>query len=254
MLTPALLHLSAPACCGLLLVLVFGGAIKGAIGVGLPLLSVPLLTQFLDLPVAMGLLTAPLLATNLGQAVEGGETAKAVQRLWPVMSGIVIGTVIGVQLLVTIDRLVLYRVAGVVFVLMAVVVRLRPQMRLSRAGEYRFGPIVGVLSGLLGGISGAFAPPLTMYVVGLDLSPESFVKYVSILFTVATLALMLALDDAGSMSRVDFLVSVAATAPIWLGMAVGRWLRPRISPSVFRDVVLCVLGLGGLALLRRGLV
>jgi uncharacterized protein len=182
MLTAALLHLPIPAWCGLLLVLAFGGAVKGAIGVGLPLLSVPLLTQFLDLPAAMGLLTAPLLATNVGQALEGRETAAALGRLWPVMSGVVIGTVAGVQLLVTIDRHVLYRVAGAVFVVLAVVVRLRPRLQLSRGAEYKFGPLVGVLSGLLGGITGAFAPPLTIYVVGLGLSPDGFVKYISILY------------------------------------------------------------------------
>ena len=232
--------------------LVFGGVVKGAIGVGLPLLSVPMLTQFLDLPVAIGLLTAPLLATNVGQTFEGGETAKAIARLWPVMSGIVVGTVVGVQLLVTIDRRALYVAAGAVFVVLALIVRQRPRLRLSHDSESRFGSLVGVLSGLLGGISGASAPPLTIYVLGLDLSPDSFVKYISILFTVSSVALMLALGNAGSMSGMDFLVSAAATAPIWLGMTLGRWLRGRISPVVFHDAVLCTLALSGLALLRRG--
>jgi uncharacterized protein len=252
MLTSALLHLSVPAGCGLLLVLMLGGVVKGAIGVGLPLVSVPLLSLFLDLPAAIGLLTAPLFASNIGQAVEGGRTAEAVARLWRVMCGIVVGTVAGVQLLVTIDRRLLYEAAGALFILLALIVRVRPRLRLSRDSETRFGALIGVVSGLFGGIAGASSPPLTIYMVGLDLGPDRFVKYTSILFTVASLALMLALDNAGSMSGTDFLVSSAAILPIWLGMVLGRWLRRCISPAAFRDAVLCMLALSGLALLRRG--
>ena len=254
MLTPALLQLSLPGWCGLLLVLVFGGSVKGSIGIGLPLLSVPLLTQFLDLPVAMGLLAVPLFATNVGQAFEGGGTARAVARLWPIMAGIVLGTLIGVHLLVTVDRHLLYRVVGAVFVLLAVAMRLFPRLRLRRQAETWAGPPIGVLSGLLGGVSGAFGPPLTIYLVGLGLGPDGFVKYTAVLFTVSTLSLMLGLGGAGSLSAVDFLVSCAAIAPIWIGMVLGRWLRGRVRPALFRDAVLGAVVLGGLAMLRRGFV
>jgi uncharacterized protein len=253
MVTAAILHLGAPAWCGVIGVLVFGGVVKGSIGVGLPLMSVPLLTQFIDLPVAMGLLTVPLFATNVGQAFEGGHTAAALGRLWPVMVALVLGTFVGVHLLVTIDRELLYRVVGAVFVALAIGMRLLPRLRLGAAAERWTGPPIAVVAGVLGGLSGAFGPPLTLYLVGLGLAPDEFIKYVAILFTAATLALMLALGGVGSLSGLDFLVSTAAMAPVWVGMVLGRWLRTRVSPAVFRDTVLTVLVLGGLALLRRGL-
>ena len=40
-------------------------------------------------------------------------------------------------------------------------------------------------------------------------------------------------------------------APIQLGMPLGRWLRRRINPALFRRGVLVVLALGGIDLLRR---
>jgi uncharacterized protein len=252
MLTPALLQLSGMAWCGLLLVLLFGGSVKGSIGIGLPLLSVPLLTQFLDLPVAMGLLTVPLFATNVGQAFEGGGTMRAVLRLWPTMAGIALGAFAGVHLLMTVDRQLLYRVVGAVFVLLAVTMRLLPRLRLPRRSERWAGPPIGALSGLLGGVSGAFGPPLTVYLVGLGLGPDGFVKYTAILFTASTLSLMLALGGSGSLSAFDLLVSCVAMAPIWIGMVLGRWLRRRVPPALFRDAVLCAVALGGLAMLRRG--
>jgi uncharacterized membrane protein YfcA len=251
MLTPALAHLSAPALAGLLLVLVFGGSVKGTIGLGLPLVSVPLATQFLDLPVAMGLLTVPLVATNIGQAIEGGDTAAALTRLWPALAGVVGGTVFGVHLLVTADRRLLYGAVGAVFIALAIGMRLHPRLRLGPDKERWAGVVAGVLSGLLGGISGAFGPPLSVYLVSLGLPPNAFVKYAALLFTVATVTLMLALGGAGQLSGADFLVSAAATAPVGLGMLGGRWLRQRVPPGLFRDAVLFVVAAGGLAMLRR---
>jgi uncharacterized protein len=251
--TAAILHLHPLAWCGLLAVLVFGGVVKGSVGIGMPLLAVPLLSQFLDLPVAMGLMTVPLLATNVGQAFEGGHTVAALYRLWPVIAAVVLGTFLGVHLLVTANRSLLYPVVGVVFVLLALTVRLAPRLKLGNGAERWAGPPVGAAAGVLGGVSGAFGPPLIVYLVGLGVSPDEFIKYMAILATSASASLMLALGGFGSLSGTDFLVSAAGLAPVWVGTRLGRWLRSRVSPARFRDLVLVVMALGGLAMLRHGL-
>ena len=48
------------------------GAVKGVIGLGLPTVSLALLTIAVDLPRAMALLLVPSFITNLWQAVAGG--------------------------------------------------------------------------------------------------------------------------------------------------------------------------------------
>ena len=104
MLTRAILDLPLLGALGLLVVLVLGGSAKGALGIGLPLVSVPLTLQFLDLPVVIGLLTVPMVATNIGQAFEGGGTILALRRLWPIIGALVLGTFAGAHILLTIDR------------------------------------------------------------------------------------------------------------------------------------------------------
>ena len=49
------------------------GTVKGVIGLGLPTVSLALLTTTLGLQPAMALLLAPSLVTNLWQAVSGGQ-------------------------------------------------------------------------------------------------------------------------------------------------------------------------------------
>ncbi len=251
MLTEAIRNLPLLSVAGLFLILVIGGSVKGALGIGLPLVSVPLAAQFLDLPVVIALLTVPMITTNIGQTFEGGGTVRALRYLWPIMAALVLGTLAGVRRLFGMDRHLLYGIVGSALELLAVMMLCRPRTQLSPSTERWAGPVVGLISGLLGGMSGLFGPPLTFYLVGLGLEPDRFVKYISTLFLAATVTLLLALGGAGSMSVIDLLVSAAATIPIQLGMLLGAWLRARIPPTVFRGTVLCVLALGGLDMLHR---
>jgi uncharacterized protein len=251
MLTQPILDLPLLAGLGLLAVLVLGGSAKGALGIGLPLVSVPLTAQFLDLPVVIGLLTVPMVATNIGQAFEGGGTVPALRRLWPTMGALVLGTLAGAHMLVSIDRHVLNGVVGASLVVLAVLMLCRPQIHFNPRAERWGGPLVGLSAGLLGGMSGMFGPPLIAYLVGLGLHPDVFVKQISILFLAATGTLLIALGGMGSLSLMDLAISGAAMLPIQLGVMIGRALRRHIRPSLFRTVVLCVLAYGGIDLLRR---
>jgi uncharacterized protein len=229
----------------------FGGVIKGIVGIGLPLVLVPLTTQFLDLQAALAMLTVPMIATNIGQATEGGHTMAAIRRLGPVLVVLVPAIWGGVHLLVTVDRALLNSFLGVTFVILAVFMLSMPTLRIDPAADWWTGPVVGLLAGLLGGMSAMFGPPLIVWLVGRRTDPDTFVKSMAILAFAGSLSLLLALGGAGSLAWPDLLVSALGIIPIQLGMPAGRWLRRRTNPAVFRAGVLVLLALGGLDLLRR---
>jgi uncharacterized protein len=251
MLTRAILGLPVAADAGLAAVLLLGGVVKGALGVGLPLVLVPLTAQFLDLPVAVALLTVPMVVTNIGQALEGGRTAAAVRRLLPILGTLVLGTLIGAHLLVSVDRRTLDIIVGTAFVLLATMLLCLPRIRIGAGAECWASPLVGLLAGLLGGVSAMFGPPLIAYQIGLGVDPGTFVKHMAILAFTATATLLLALGGSGALTPADLLISTAAIIPIQLGMPLGRWLRGRVPPALFRAAVLCTLAWAGLDMLRR---
>jgi cobalt transporter subunit CbtB len=55
---------------------------------------------------------------------------------------------------------------------------------------------------------------------------------------------------AGAMSWGDVAVLAGALAPIYLGVLIGRWLRRRCPPGLFRALVLAALAIGGLQTIR----
>jgi uncharacterized membrane protein YfcA len=249
MLAQAILTLPPAALAGLVAACLLGGSAKGALGIGIPLVAVPLTAQLLELPAAIGLLTVPMFATNVTQAIEGGGTLAALQRLWPMLLTIVAGAWVGVQLLLSIDRHLLNGTVGSLLVLLAIWLLCQPRLVLGRSTERWAGPPVGLFAGLFGGMSGMFGPPLIAYLIGLGLHPDAFVKHISILFVAATGTLLLALGS--TMSWTDLAVSAGALIPIQIGVVIGRWLRRYCPPPVFRAIVLGVLAFGGLQMLRR---
>jgi uncharacterized membrane protein YfcA len=253
MVTAAVLGLPTATLVALLVVLLFGGVVKGATGVGLPLVLVPLATQFLPVSVAVALLTVPMIATNITQAMEGGHTLAAIRRMLPTLVCVVIGLLIGVHLLLTIDRRLLSLILGICFIGLAAMLAFLPRVRISHRTARWAGPAVGFAAGVLGGMSAMFGPPMIAYLVGTGVEPDSFVKQMAIFAFTASLTMLVALGGSGAMSGMDMLVSAAAIIPIQAGMPFGRWLRRRAKPQWFRIAVLTVLALGGLDMLRRAL-
>ena len=253
MVTAAVLGLPTAAIVALFAVFVLGGVVKGVTGVGLPLVLVPLTAQFVPIPVAVALLTVPMVATNIAQAAEGGHTLSTIRQLLPILVCVVIGLLIGVHLLLSIDRRLLSLILGISFLALAALLLLMRRVRIGQEAARWAGPLVGFAAGVLGGMSAMFGPPLIAYLVGRGTDPESFVKQMAILAFTASLTMLLALGGSGSMSGMDMLVSAVAIIPIQAGMPLGRWLRRRAKPEWFRIAVLSVLALGGLDMLRRAL-
>lgn len=58
------------------------GIVKGVIGLGLPTVSLGILTAAIDLTAAMALLLAPSFVTNVWQGAIGGQARAIGLRLW----------------------------------------------------------------------------------------------------------------------------------------------------------------------------
>jgi uncharacterized protein len=253
MVTQAVLSLPIASLCALILVFVFGGVVKGVTGVGLPLVLVPLATQFVSVPVAVALVSVSMVVTNIVQSAEGGHTAAAVRSLLPIQVPLAIGAVLGTHLLINIDIRWLRLIVGPSFIILAVMLLCLSRVRISRRAARWSGPFVGFGAGLLGGMSAIFGPPMIAYMVGIGVDPDTFVKRMAILALTASATMLLVLGTSGAMSGGDFLISALALIPIQLGMPLGRWLRGRIKPHLFRILVLVVLAASGADMLRKAL-
>ena len=115
-----------------------------------------------------------------------------------------------------------------------------------RRMERWLGPLAGALTGFVTAATGVFVVPAVPYLQSLGLQRDAFVQAMGLSFSVSTLALAVGLAGNASLPGAMLGWSVLMLAPALLGMALGGWLRRRLSPLWFRRCLMAgLLALGG---------
>ena len=227
------------------LALFAGGAVKGLVGIGIPLVSISLLSLFLPLPDAVALLPVPMIAANVWMSFAGNHFLPALRRFWPLVLAMVAGTVVGAQVLTALDLASLNLLVGIFVVVFCLSSHVNPAMRLPERYEVGAGMFAGGIGGFMGGLSALFGPPLILYLTSLRLDRDTFVGVISSIYLCCSVTLVIVFGSVGVMSRAQFAESVIACVPLLLGVWVGQRFRGRIDEELFRKLLLvALLGVG----------
>lgn len=228
------------------LVFLLAGGVKGVVGLGLPTVSLGLLTVTVGLDQAMALMLAPSFATNVWQAVVGGNFVSALRRIWPFLAAATVTVWIGVLLGAGSDTDLLAGLLGVLLIAYGAFGLGRPPLAIGAKRERWAGPLTGSVNGILTGLTGSFVVPGVPYLQSLGLSRDQLVQAMGLLFTTSTVALALALGAGGKLALEAGLASVLAVAPAVAGMIAGARIRSRLGEGAYRRGLLwslIVLGL-----------
>jgi uncharacterized protein len=222
------------------------GTVKGVIGLGLPSVSLALLTVVLDLPQAMALLLVPSMLTNVWQAAVGGHGKIILRRLWLFLVMAAGFVWIGAAALTRLDLSLLSALLGVLLVMYSAMSMAGLRVTVSPRHESWVGALAGITNGILTGMTGSFVVPGVLFLQATGLPRDTLIQAMGILFAVSTLALGVALQGNGLLSAELGLMSAVGVMPAIAGMVFGRWIRQKLSESLFRRVFfisLLVLGI-----------
>ncbi len=221
------------------------GAVKGMIGLGLPTVSLALLTVAIDLPHAMALLLVPSFVTNLWQALVGGRAREIVLRIWPFLLMATVTVWLGATALTRVDLHLLSALLGALLVIYSLVSLGGVRFSLSARQEIWLGPVIGSANGILTGMTGSFVVPGVLFLQSIGLSRDTLIQALGMLFTVSTLALAIALGGNRFLSVELAAWSGVALLPALLGMVLGQRIRLCLPEALFRRVFFaCLLVLG----------
>ena len=227
------------------------GVVKGILGIGVPVVSVSLLSLVINVPTAVALLPIPILLSNLWQSLSSEQVLRTLRRFAALIVALVVGTFVGARLLVDMDQRTLLGVVGAAVLVFAISAHFPRHLRVGPRTERWLGMPVGFIGGLLGGMTTFFGPPLIMFLFALNLEKDEFVGTISTIYLCAAIPLAVALGMFGFMGPQEYAWSTAAAAPLFLGVLVGQWLRSRISQSAFRRGLLLMLLVVGVRLIYR---
>lgn len=185
------------------------GGVKGVFGMGLPTVSIGLLSLFMPPVEAATLIVIPTLATNAWQFATGPRPMAVAVRFAVLLIGV----------------LILYAAVGI----------LAPHLPVPSARAERWmSPLIGVATGVVNGATGVSVMPLVPYLNSIGLQREALIEAMGLVFMVAMLALAICLAWTGHFEVASAGASTLALLPVFAGMYAGQLLRRRLHAGVYR--------------------
>nr|WP_171494269.1 sulfite exporter TauE/SafE family protein [Acinetobacter dispersus] len=230
------------------MVFIFAGMIKGMIGLGLPAVSMGLLTIAMSPFQAASLLIVPSMITNIWQLFAEGRVWTFVRRFWSLLFGIVIGSVW--SFLPTLSQShgktseILLGSMLVLYGLYGLCVKKLPHLA---AHERWLSPLVGYIGGAVTVATGVVIIPVVPYLQSLHLNRDELVQALGLTFTVSTICLAVFLHHNPMQGiTLDYRLSAVALVAALVGMWLGKKIRYQLNEQRFRRLFFMgLVALGG---------
>jgi uncharacterized membrane protein YfcA len=227
-----------------------GSLVYGITGFGAGLVTIPLATHLVPLPFALSVFALADLVTALRIGLQKPKDAVKAEIL-RMVPFVLVGTVIGVTVLVNLPRAGAMLALGVFVVLYAV------YALLSRPGATMVSRHWAYLAGLSGGITstlfGAGGPSYAVYLSHRPLSKEQFRATIT-LTTVFSIGMRVAaFAITGLLFKSEVWVTAAvALLGVMVGLGVASWAFKRVTRELLLRMVALLLLANGISLIARG--
>jgi len=198
-------------------------------------------------------LVIPNLAMDGIQLRRQGPLGATPRRLAPLLVFTLVGTVIGTKLLVVLSGRAVTLVLGVFVVAFVVFDLVRFSPRVDQRWERMLAAPVGLLAGIMGGITSAPGTPLAVYFIALGMDKREFVRSVAFTFLIVKAVQLATLAWYGLLTGAIVLGSVGLTVAALAGFALGVRLQDKLDQRAFNRAVLVFLALLGVWLVVRAI-
>ncbi len=234
--------------------LTLAGFIKGALGLGLPTVSVGLLAVAMPPGRALAIVIVPAVITNIWQTFVGPYLRDIARRLWPLMLGTAIGICLNASALSHGSTHYGNIALGLLLVVYALLGLSKLAFSVAPRHEKWVGGIVGLVTGLISAATGVQVVPSVPYMQAIGLQKDELVQALGVFFTVATITLAFNLTSSGLLSTATALPGAVAMACAFLGMFIGQSVRSKMPAETFRRVFLIAMILLGLYLVGSAIL
>lgn len=233
-------------------VFALAGMIKGTIGLGLPAVSMGLLTMVISPFQAATLLIIPSMVTNIWQLFAEGRVLQLIRRFGLLLIGIIVGSIWSVFPTLGHSDFNSEALLGGMLALYGVYGLFAKSMPNLSKYENWLSPIMGYLGGALTVATGVVVIPVVPYLQTLSLQRDDLVQSLGLAFTTSTICLAIFLhQNPVENMPIDYVMSMIALIPALIGMWLGTKIRYRISEQKFRKVFFFgLIALGSYMILR----
>jgi len=231
--------------------LLLAAFIKGATGLGFPLIATPAIALLLDIRTAVTVLILPNLFMDSAQVIRGGFPYDVFRRFSGLIAPTIIGVFLGTMVLVKTPLWVLNLCLGMMVLIFVILNLLNFDFTISLRAEKILSPIFGFISGFLNGMTNAAGPTLAIYLYSLKLEKRDFVKAIATIFVTTKLSQLVAISTWNLFNRETIILSVQVLLFTLAGFYAGMKAQDSVNQRNFNRGLLMLLSLIGAILILR---
>ncbi len=228
----------------------FGQLIYATLGFGAGMVTLSLLTLFHgDLKLSVPFLILLCIPTEVIVVIRNRSMLKNVPETRQLIPYIFIGLILGTLLLKKIPNPDLIRALGILIMAVAFYYLIFEKRIKSALSSFFWQPLLGSLSGMLGGTYGISGPPLIIFFKARKLDKGQFRTILLSLFLFMSVCRLIFYLGFNLFTFKILISSIFCLPFVGLGLYAGARLHRSISESLFKTITSIVLFISGLLLI-----
>jgi uncharacterized membrane protein YfcA len=233
--------------------LLFAAFVKGASGLGFPLIATPMVALLLDIRVAITILLIPNIVRDIAQVFRDGFPLAVLRRFAWFFLATIAGVFLGTAVLVNLPLWILNFCLGTMILVFVAFNLLKFEFGITPGLEKRLSLPVGFISGFLNGLTNAAGPALAIYLYSLRLEKREFIKSIATIFVFTKMSQLAAVSSWNLFNGSTLMLSLQVTLFVLAGFYAGIKTQDRINQQTFNRALLILLFVIGVTLLARAL-
>lgn len=218
-----------------------GGILKGAIGAGVPVIVIPIMTLVQDVRFAVAVFVIPALLSNVWQIWAFREELLSRAFLIRLAGSASLGAITGSVLLSVLPADVLTITLALTTVAYVAFRLLNPGWVLAMPLAHKLAVPAGLTAGVLQGAAGISAPVSLTFVNAMGLERKAFIANVSTLFSAMAVVQIPTLLSLGLLDANKAAVGAVACVALFGAMPVGAFIARYIARDTFDRLILALL-------------
>ena len=228
-----------------------GGLVKGTIGVGLPTVTLTLLSFFFDIKDSISFILIPVILTNLVQMLDGKELKSIFQQTKFFLVTSVVFVIPGFLVLRAINSNTILLILASLLVLNSCLVLFNKIITIKRHTSFQTQFWIGALTGITTGVTSIYTMPFIFLIQSLKFNKDKLIQLMGLSFFLYSLTQFTLFYSFSMINEKVLLFSSVACVPIIFGVISGKYLRKVLSEKAFRLLFNYMLLISGIVIIIK---
>tara|TARA_B100000963_G_scaffold50944_1_gene39064 strand:+ start:25 stop:783 length:759 start_codon:yes stop_codon:yes gene_type:complete len=234
-----------------ILIFFAGGLIKGLIGVGLPTVTLTLLSFIFDIKISISIILLPVILTNLYQMIDGKYLKKIVKNTKFFQISAFIFIFPGFYFLLLFNSNTILIILAVILIFNSILGLIKYEIQFKELRSKYYQLIIGSTTGVITGITGIYTMPFIFLIQSMQYTKNQIIQLMGLTFFIFACTQFLLFSFNDLINIKILILSSIACVPILMGVYLGTILRKKISEALFKLIFNLMLILMGVLLIIK---